>query len=120
MSAMLRIAIAGLVALLAAPVWTEQQSGVTARLRGISAVSDRIAWASGTGGTIVRTADGGASWQRLTVPGADKLDFRDVDAVSADTAYALSIGNGDSSKIYKTSDAGRTWTLQFTNTDPKA
>jgi photosystem II stability/assembly factor-like uncharacterized protein len=117
---MTRIAIAGLIALFAAPVWTEQQSGVTARLRGISAVSDRIVWASGSGGTILRTADGGTTWQRLRVPGAEQLDFRDVDAVDADTAYALSIGNGESSKIYKTSDAGTTWTLQFTNTDPKA
>jgi hypothetical protein len=31
----------------AAPQWLQQTSGVTARLRGVSAVSDRIAWASG-------------------------------------------------------------------------
>lgn len=117
---MMRIAILGIAVLIAAPVWTEQSSGVSARFRGISAGSDRVAWASGSGGTIVRTADGGATWQRLAVPGAEKLDFRDVDAVSDDTAYALSIGNGESSRIYKTGDAGKTWTLQFTNTDPKA
>ena len=35
-------------------------------------------------------------------------------------AYVLSIGSGESSRIYKTTDAGRTWALQFTNTDPKA
>jgi photosystem II stability/assembly factor-like uncharacterized protein len=108
------------IALVAAPAWTPQSSGVTARLRGVSAVSDRVAWASGSGGTIVRTSDGGASWQRLTIPGSETLDFRDIDAVSADVAYALSIGSGESSRIYKTVDAGRTWTLQFTNTDPKA
>jgi photosystem II stability/assembly factor-like uncharacterized protein len=103
-----------------APAWTAQSSGVTARLRGVSAVSDRVAWASGSGGTVVRTTDGGATWQTLTVPDAAKLDFRDVDAVSADVAYVLSIGSGESSRIYKTTDAGRTWALQFTNTDPKA
>ena len=27
---------------------------------------------------------------------------------------------GESSRIYKTVDAGKTWALQFTNTDPKA
>jgi photosystem II stability/assembly factor-like uncharacterized protein len=103
-----------------APAWTAQSSGVTARLRGVSAVSDLVAWASGSGGTIIRTADGGATWQALTVPDVAKLDFRDVDAISADVAYVLSIGSGESSRIYKTSDAGRTWTLQFTNTDPNA
>lgn len=118
---MTRLAAGVLAALaLLAPTWTEQSTGVTARLRGVSAVNDRVAWASGSGGTVIRTADGGATWQRLAVPGAEKLDFRDVDAVSADVAYALSIGNGDASRIYKTTDAGKTWTLQFTNTDPKA
>jgi len=117
---MIRPAIVLAAAVLAAPAWTEQQSGVTARLRGVSAFSDRVAWASGSAGTVVRTADGGATWQRLTIPDAGKLDFRDIDAVSDDTAYALSIGSGESSRIYKTSDAGKTWTLQYTNTDPKA
>ena len=118
---MIRLAVALVsTALFAAPAWTPQSSGVTARLRGVSAVSDRVAWASGSGGTIVRTSDGGASWQRLTIPDAEKLDFRDIDAVSADVAYVLSIGSGESSRIYKTTDSGKTWTLQFTNTDPKA
>ena len=99
--------------------WTAQTSGVTARLRGVSAVTDRIAWASGTGGTVLRTADGGVTWRKLNVPDADKLDFRDIDAVSDTTAYILSIGTGPASRIYKTTDAGATWTLQFTNADPK-
>ena len=104
----------------AAPHWEAQQSGVTERLRGVSAVSDQVAWASGANGTVVRTADGGASWTKLPVPDADKLDFRDVDAVSETTAYILSIGVGPASRIYKTTDAGAHWTLQFTNDDPKA
>jgi photosystem II stability/assembly factor-like uncharacterized protein len=104
------------------PQWTAQQSGVTARFRGVSAVSDSVAWASGTDGTIVRTVDGGATWQRLTVsdPGAEKLDFRDIDAMDARVAYALSIGPGEASRIYKTIDGGQSWTKQFVNADPKA
>ncbi len=117
---MIRFITFALAASLAASSFAPQSSGVTARLRGISAVDDRIAWASGSGGTIVRTADGGATWQHLTVPGADKLDFRDIDAIDANTAFALSIGSGESSRIYKTEDAGKTWILQFTNADPKA
>lgn len=100
--------------------WTPQSSGVTARLRGISAASHRVVWASGSDGTILRTQNGGDTWQRLAIPDAAGLDFRDIDAVNDRTAYALSIGPGDASRIYKTSDAGRTWTLQFRNDDPKA
>jgi photosystem II stability/assembly factor-like uncharacterized protein len=99
--------------------WQQQTSGVTARLRGVSAYSDRVAWASGANGTVLRTIDGGKSWQKLTVPGAEQLDFRDVDAVSERTAYVLSIGNGETSRIYKTVDAGAHWELQFANKDPK-
>jgi photosystem II stability/assembly factor-like uncharacterized protein len=103
-----------------APHWEIQASGVTARLRGVSAVSDRVAWASGAGGTVLRTADGGATWHILPVPGAETLDFRDADAISETSAYILSIGPGPASRIYKTTDAGAHWTLQFTNDNPKA
>src|SRR6266849_3379403 len=105
--------------LLLNPHWTLQHSGVTARLRGVSAVSGRVAWASGAGSTVLRTADGGATWQKLTVT-TDAVDFRDVDAIDERTAYVLSIGNGAASRIYKTEDGGKTWTLQFKNEDPKA
>lgn len=107
------------MAMSVAPRWEAQGSGVTARLRGVSAVTDGVAWASGASGTVLRTADGGATWRKLTVPNAEKLDFRDVDAISETTAFILSIGAGSASRIYKTTDAGATWTLQFTNEDPK-
>lgn len=107
------------ILLVPSPHWTIQTSGVTARLRGLSAVSDRVAWASGSGSTVLRTADGGATWARLTVT-TDQLDFRDIDAIDAQTAYVLSIGNGVASRIYKTTDAGASWTLQFKNEDPRA
>ncbi len=101
------------------PQWSLQTSGVTARLRGVSAVNDRVVWASGSGSTVLRTEDGGASWKKITVT-SDTLDFRDTDAIDEKTAYVLSIGNGDASRIYKTVDRGMTWTQQFRNDDAKA
>lgn len=112
--------LAAAAAVPAAPQWAEQASGVAVRLRGVSAASDRVVWASGARGTVLRSTDGGAGWRTLAVPGAGALDFRDVDAVSEAIAYALSIGNGDASRIYKTTDAGATWQLQFTNDQPEA
>ena len=108
-----------LAAFIGAPRWTLQTSGVTARLRGVSAVNERIAWASGSGATVLRTSDGGTTWKKLTVT-SEALDFRDLDAVDAQTAYVLSIGNGPLSRIYKTTDRGATWTMQFKNEDQKA
>jgi photosystem II stability/assembly factor-like uncharacterized protein len=104
---------------LTAPRWTLQTSGVTVRLRGVSAVSQQVAWASGAGSTVLRTTDGGKTWQKLNVTN-DALDFRDIDAIDAQHAYILSIGNGPASRIYKTADAGATWTMQFKSDDEKA
>lgn len=111
------LVIAAPAASIAQVTHTPQTSNTSALLIAVSAVSDRIAWASGAQGTYVRTTDGGATWQMARVPGADSLQFRDVHAVDAYTAYLLSIGNGSQSRIYKTTDAGAHWTLQYTNPD---
>jgi photosystem II stability/assembly factor-like uncharacterized protein len=87
-------------------------------LRGVSVVSEKVAWASGMHGTYLRTADG-RIWIPDQVPGAESLDFRGVVAFSADEAFLMSSGPGDQSRIYHTSDAGRHWELQFTNKNPK-
>lgn len=100
--------------------WTKQTIDTKASLRGLSVVSDKIIWASGTSGTVLRTVDGGVNWLIFKVPDADKLDFRDIEAFDADTAYILSIGEGESSRIYKTTDGGKNWKLQFQNKNSKA
>ena len=96
-----------------------QISHTTESLRGVSAVSRQIAWASGTHGTYLRTTDAGVTWSPAQVPDATALDFRAVVAFSATEAYLMSAGPGDQSRIYHTSDAGQHWQLQFTNTNPK-
>ena len=101
-----------------APRLTPQQSGTTNRLQAISPVNARVVWASGLGGTYVLTTDGGATWQARVVPGAESLQFRDVQGVSARVAYLLAAGPGTASRIYKTEDGGATWSLQFQNEDP--
>jgi photosystem II stability/assembly factor-like uncharacterized protein len=100
--------------------WEDQRSGTTVRLRGVSAVNQSVAWASGDKGTYARTVDGGKTWTSGHVPDSEGLDFRDVDAFSADVAYLLSIGEGEKSRIYKTTDGGLHWTLQFKNSRPTA
>lgn len=99
---------------------TPQDSGVNVRLRGISAVSADVAWASGREGTVLRTVDGGTHWQVIKVPDAGELDFRDVEGFDADTAVVLSIGPGEASRVYRTEDGGKTWQLSLQNHDERA
>jgi photosystem II stability/assembly factor-like uncharacterized protein len=98
--------------------WQILNSNTTADLRGIDNVGGGVAWASGTNGTVLRTEDGGYLWQTCTVPpGAEKLDFRGIQAFDANTAIVMSSGTGDLSRLYKTTDGCQTWKLLFTNPD---
>jgi photosystem II stability/assembly factor-like uncharacterized protein len=113
-----------LLVLIAATAWAQlepraQISHSTEGLRGVSAVSHQVAWASGTHGTFLRTSDGGRTWIPGQVPGAAALDFRAVVAFFSDEAFLMSAGPGEQSRIYYTSDAGQHWQLQFTNKNPK-
>lgn len=94
--------------------WRAQTSPTDAELRGLSVLSPSVVWASGTRGTVLRTSDAGATWELHGVPGAAKLDFRAIAATSPNVAHVLSIG--DSSRIYRTTDGGRSWSLQFLST----
>lgn len=99
--------------------WQKQNVDTKASLRGLSVVNSNVIWASGSGGTVLRTVDGGKNWSVIKVPDAEKLDFRDIEAFDAETAYILSIGEGELSRIYKTIDGGKTWKLQLKNQNPK-
>lgn len=98
----------------------DQKRVTDANLRGISVVSGKVIWASGTKGTVLRSSEYGVTWESLPVPGAETLDFRDIQAFDDKTAYVLAAGPGEQSRIYKTEDAGQHWQLQFTNPEPKA
>jgi photosystem II stability/assembly factor-like uncharacterized protein len=100
--------------------WQLTPTGSAARLRGLSVVSDQVVWTSGSLGTVLRTTNGGGTWQSVGPPGTETLQFRDIEAFDSQTAVILSIGTGPDSKIYRTSDGGQTWQLVFTNAEPTA
>jgi photosystem II stability/assembly factor-like uncharacterized protein len=117
---LLAAGLLGLCDAIAHAQWQQQTIGSDADLRGLCAVSAKVAWVSGTKGTYGRTTDGGKTWSVGTVPGAASLDFRDVEAFGEATAYLLSAGSGQKSRIYKTVDGGKNWMLQFKTLDPDA
>ncbi|MGW0284348.1 WD40/YVTN/BNR-like repeat-containing protein [Streptomyces sp. NPDC003236] len=101
--------------------WAEKDTGAPqVRFRGLAAVDRRTAWLAGTGGTVLRTTDGGGNWRNVSPPGAADLQFRDVEAFDGRRAVVLAIGEGEASRVYRTDDGGTTWTESFRNTDPKA
>ncbi|MFC4148941.1 WD40/YVTN/BNR-like repeat-containing protein [Micromonospora mangrovi] len=103
-----------------APHWQLTDTGVTARLRGLAPVDGRVAWASGTDSTVLRTVDGGGHWAQVGPATDIPLQFRDIEAFDARRAVVLSIGPGGESRVYRTDDAGRHWTETFRNGDDAA
>lgn len=106
--------------------WQESVVDADQSFRGLEAVDERTAWASGASLTengpakLYRTTDGGKSWRDVSPPDTEGLNFRDVEAADARTASVLAIGPGEDSRIYRTTDGGQTWTETFRNTEEAA
>ncbi len=94
----------------------EQRSGVTADLRAVMAVDEETAWASGTGGTWLRTIDAGRTWSSGPVPGAEQLDFRSLAAFDGRRAIVLSAGSP--ARMFRTADGGVSWREVYRNDAP--
>ncbi|MEU0988799.1 oxidoreductase [Streptomyces sp. NPDC005953] len=103
-----------------ATIWSLKGTGTDVRFRGLAAVSRTTAWVAGSKGTVLRTADAGRSWRNVSPPGAEGLEFRDVEAFDQRRAVVLAIGEGEASRVLRTSDGGATWTESFRNADPRA
>lgn len=88
-------------------------TGVKSSLRGLSVVNQNIIWASGSGGTVLKTTNGGISWQQIAVPNFEKRDFRDIEAFDSNTAIIMAIA--EPAQILKTIDGGQNWTIVFTD-----
>ena len=116
-SALFVLGAAASAGALAAGAWLAQASGSTSELRGLSVLDAKHAWASGSGGTIVRTRDG-ERWEKLRAPaGGEALDFRDIEVLGGDVVVLMSAGPGDASRIYLSADGGTSWKLTHTNPD---
>ncbi|KAI1852719.1 hypothetical protein JX266_002260 [Neoarthrinium moseri] len=105
------------------PAWRLTPTGSQQRFRGLAPVSGDVVWIAGTNGTVLKTVDAGRTWESVgPALGLEdvELQFRDVEAWSADRAIILSIGEGNASRIYGTKDGGKSWSLSFTNNDSAA
>ena len=89
-----------------------------ASIRGISVVDTNIIWLSGSKSTVLKSIDGGRSWDSLKVHSLELLDFRAVEAFSDKEAIIVSVGFP--SRVYKTKDGGKSWNLVHENLDSSA
>jgi hypothetical protein len=88
-------------------------SGTKTSLRGLSVVTDKIIWASGSNGTVAKSLDAGETWKWITVKGFEKTDFRDIEAF--DDKKAVIMGIDSPAYILKTINGGETWKIVYKN-----
>lgn len=98
----------------------ELPSGTSASFRGIDVVSEHEVWISGSDGTVLRSLDAGQTVTRIAVPDAAELDFRDIEVLPDGSIILMSIGNGESSKLLRSIDEGKSWTVVLQNHDADA
>jgi len=100
--------------------WTDVSTGTDEQYRALDPVSRRVAWVAGEEGGVLRTTDGGRTWQDVAPPRFEDFVFRDIEARGPALASVLAIGPGRESRIFRTSDGGQSWNRTFLNRAPKA
>jgi len=88
-------------------------SNSKASFRGLDVINNKIAWVSGTGGTVLKTSDGGNTWKNVSVPNSSDVDFRDIEVFDKNNAIVMGISSP--AKFYKTLNGGKTWELVYLN-----
>lgn len=90
-------------------------SGKNTSMRGLSVVSDSVAWVSGSYGYVGKTLNGGKTWEWTQPKGYEKLDFRDIEAF--DDLKAIIVNAGSPAYILCTIDGGKNWKEVYKNID---
>ena len=84
-------------------------------IRGLSVPSENVIWASGSRGSVVKSVDGGASFNWMQVKGYEQRDFRSIHAWNDKEAIIVAIAAP--AYILKTKDGGVSWNIVYENTD---
>ena len=81
--------------------------GVIDTVKGIKGLSPDVAWAVTLHGTVMRTLDGGETWEIIPHEGVTIKQVNRVDA-KGDDIWIADVGNGDKGMIHS-ADFGLTW-----------
>lgn len=94
-------------------IWRPQDSGCLTELTSVCAIDSLNAWASAENGIIVRTTDGGATWERI--PESDKFHFRDIAFTSHNNGWIGGFDDKNNALLLNTGNGGYNW-MRFSAT----
>lgn len=92
--------------------WVVQQSGINDSLTAVVAVSNNVVWAGGRNGKVLRTSNGGTTWNSVG-GGAIGTDIvNTVEALDANTALVATYSE-TGGKIARTTNGGSSWSSVY-------
>lgn len=91
--------------------FTELETNTEASLRGLFVIDENVVWASGSGGTVLRTINGGETWKVIQIPSEEKNDFRSIHAWNENRALVFGVAGPNFG--YLTEDGGENWRVIF-------
>jgi len=93
--------------------WSQQEVPTRSGLNAVFFHDRNLGWAVGHDGVIVRTQDGGATWERVYWAPEDENPLMDVWFKNADEGFAI----GAYGSFFETFDGGTTWTSRYISED---
>ncbi|HCS18961.1 MAG TPA: hypothetical protein DIW47_00105 [Bacteroidetes bacterium] len=81
--------------------------------RGLAPLNDTVCWVSGSKGTVLKTENGGATWDTISPAGYSTKEFRDIHVY--DHKHALLMSSGENAVILSTRDGGKSWQTVHSN-----
>lgn len=90
--------------------WTDMDSDTSTQLHSVARIDDQSAVAAGRGGLVLKTQDGGASWQPQNVSTTEHL----YGIAMANTTHGIAVGANGEALI--SSDAGQQWSPVLSET----
>lgn len=118
------VLICSTLASFAADYWEKITTPSNKNLLKISFGSKSTGYIAGTDSTLLKTTNGGISWNKLSFSGmkfsAVSPDIVDIKFTDANTGYAI-VGNSKNEEplfqggLYKTVDGGLSWTVSFSD-----
>jgi photosystem II stability/assembly factor-like uncharacterized protein len=86
-----------------------------ASYRSVDMLNSSVVWVSGSKGSILKTSDGGKSWQNKCPARYATHDFRGVVVLDMNTVVAISAGEAEKGQalVIRTNNEGETWQVVF-------
>ncbi len=83
--------------------WIQQNSGTNLQLRDVFFINENLGWVVGSQGKVLKTTDGGNSWQNISIN--TSVSLNSVWFVSSEIGFIA----GSNGLAFKTIDGGTTW-----------